>query len=111
MFREAREVSEAPRLCSVLEAVSALIKVVVTLGEAMNLKLKMPVLVKLFLALALMSVCPPDWHWENVENYRWLERSWQQDNERVGDERDKDSAVCHVHTMNTSWELTTRKRI
>lgn len=62
VFREARGVSGASRLCSVLEAVSALVKVVVTLGEAMNLKLKTRVLVKLFLALALMSVCHPDWH-------------------------------------------------
>ena len=61
---------------------------------------------KLFLALALMSVCPPDWHRENVDNYRWLERSWQEDNERVADERDKDSIVCHVARMNQWWELT-----
>jgi hypothetical protein len=62
----------------------------------MNLKQKMRVLMKLFLASALILVCPPDWHWEIVENRRWLERPWQEDNERYENECDKDSIVCHV---------------
>lgn len=62
----------------------------------MNLKQKMRVLMRLFLALALILICPPDWHWEVVENHRWLERPWQQDSERYENECDKDSIVCHV---------------
>lgn len=93
-------------MCSVSEVVSACDQSRGDFGvkwEARNLKQKMRVLMKLFLALALILVCPPDWHWGIVENYRWLERSWQQDNERDGMSATKSRLfVMWSHTMKTT---------